>query len=150
MLNNKRKCVIHEITLHSHATKLGLRSTSSNAIIFQCQSKFNNMFYFNLKFVSSLYKQPVIWCLFSCLVTLHMWYWNELSKRLSKKVISKVFTYKLIIDQVNVCRQCIHDFLIVSFDFLIQWTSYLDLWNQLYCGLHLGCLKRFYFKGQLS
>ena len=46
-------------------------------------------------------------------------YWNELSKRLSKKVISKVFTYKLIIDQVNVCRQCIHDFLIVSFDFYV-------------------------------
>ena len=60
--------------------------------------------------------------MFSCLVTLHMWYWNVLSKRLSKKVISKVFTYKLIIDQVNVCRQCIHDFLIVSFDFLfMQW-----------------------------
>ena len=45
-----------------------------------------NIFYFNLKFVGSLYKQPVIWCLFSCLVTLHMWYWNELSKRLTKQV----------------------------------------------------------------
>ena len=39
-------------------------------------------------------------------------------KGFQRKVISKVFTYKLIIDQVNVCRQCtcIHDFLIVSFD----------------------------------
>ena len=35
-----------------------------------------------------------------------------------KKGISKAFTYKLIIDQVNVSRQCIHDFLIVSFDLL--------------------------------
>ena len=38
-------------------------------------------------------------------------------KAFKKKVISKVFAYKLVIDQVNVCRQCIHDFLLVSFDF---------------------------------
>ena len=44
-------------------------------------------------------------------------------KGFQKKVISKVFTYKLIIDQVNVCRQFIHDFLIVSFDFNCDFFS---------------------------
>ena len=42
-----------------------------------------------------------------------------------KKVISKVFNYKLIIDQVNACRQRIHDFLLVSFDFILGRVLFL-------------------------
>ena len=33
-----------------------------------------------------------------------------------KKVISKITVYKQITDEVNIYRQCIHDFFIVSFD----------------------------------
>ena len=58
-------------------------------------------------------------------------------KGLQKEVISKVFTYKLIIDQVNECRQCIHDYLLVSFDYLFDET---EMFGQNACTVLLCCL----------
>ena len=72
------------------------------------------IFHFKIYKQSELYIQPVIWFLFTCLVTLNIYYLSF--QKGFQKIISKTINYKLAIDQVIVCTQCIHDFFIVSFD----------------------------------